>query len=65
MPSRPTRTNTSRHTEDDHLRLLYQEATGPDGVRRVLELLARRFTGEVLLTGPGEGQAVAAASDTG
>ncbi|MDQ2586925.1 helix-turn-helix domain-containing protein [Saccharothrix yanglingensis] len=65
MPSRPTRTNTSRHTEDDHLRLLCQEATGPDGVRRVLELLARRFTGEVVLTGPGEGQAVAVPSDTG
>lgn len=65
MPSRPTRTNTSRHDEDDHLRLLCQEATGPDGVRRVLELLARRFTGEVVLAGPGKGQAVAVPSDTG
>ncbi|MFT7836731.1 helix-turn-helix domain-containing protein [Saccharothrix sp. BKS2] len=59
MPSRPTRTSANHHTDDDHLRLLYQEATGPDGVRRVLELLARRLAGEVVLTGPHEEQAVA------
>jgi hypothetical protein len=43
--------------------LLWQEATGPDGVLRVLELLARRFTGEVVLAGPGEGPTVAVPAD--
>ncbi|MFD7660989.1 PucR family transcriptional regulator, partial [Actinosynnema sp. NPDC059797] len=50
-------------TDTDQLRLLFQEASGPDGVRRVLELLARRLGGEVVLAGPHEGQALAVPSD--
>ncbi|MGM1064417.1 helix-turn-helix domain-containing protein [Saccharothrix sp. Mg75] len=55
MPSLPARKNTSHHADD--LRLLCREATGPDGVRRVLELLARRLAAEVVLAGPGGEQA--------
>ncbi|UJW31157.1 helix-turn-helix domain-containing protein [Saccharothrix sp. AJ9571] len=63
MSSEPMPTNTSRH--HDQLRLLCQQATGPDGVRRVLELLAQWCTGEVVLAGPHEGQAVAVPPDAG
>ncbi|GAA1307722.1 hypothetical protein [Saccharothrix xinjiangensis] len=65
MPSRPARTGANRRTADDHLRLLCQAAAGPDGVRRVLELIARRLAGEVVLAGPREGQSVAVPPDAG
>jgi hypothetical protein len=55
----------SRDTDNGHLRLLYQEASGPDGVRRVLTLLARRFAGEVVLTGPNDEQTVAVPATAG
>ncbi|MCT2582175.1 helix-turn-helix domain-containing protein [Actinophytocola gossypii] len=44
------------------LRRVCQEATGPDGVRRVLELLARRLAGEIVLAGPAEERAVVTSS---
>lgn len=58
MPSRDS-------VDDGELRLLYQEASGPDGVRRVLELLARRLDGEIVLVAPGDGPAVAVGSGAG
>lgn len=42
----------TRDTDDGQLRLVYQEASGPDGVARVLDLLARRLGGEAVLAGP-------------
>ncbi|GAB3470308.1 PucR family transcriptional regulator [Actinophytocola sediminis] len=42
----------SRDTDDGQLRLLCQAAAGQDGLRRVLELLARRLTAEIVLAGP-------------
>ncbi|WP_367129108.1 helix-turn-helix domain-containing protein [Saccharothrix sp. HUAS TT1] len=62
MPSQPARTTTSRRADDD-LRLLCQAAAGPDGVRRVLELLARRLAGQVVLAGSDEEQVVAVPSN--
>lgn len=52
---------TSRDT--DQLRLLCQQATGPDGVRRVLELLARGLDAEVVLAGPHDERTVAVPAD--
>lgn len=64
-PAVPSQPSASRDADGGHLRRLYQEATGPDGVRRVLGLLARLLSGEVVLSGPSEGRAVAVPSGAG
>jgi sugar diacid utilization regulator len=60
---RSIQTSTNRETDNGHLRLMCREATGPDGVRRVLELLARCVAGEVVLVGPHDEQAIAIPAD--
>lgn len=47
------------------LRALIRKADGPDGLRRMLELLARWLDGEVILVAPHEEQTIAVAADAG